>query len=173
MLLRSRSIEAIFETEIRITFHELRARPSRPRAGHETLSGSTDRTNHQPSEQQPIDSKERMMTTATMSHAIPAPHLRLTARGRRVITSLAAVPLVIGALLFAINGGGATAGLGQGVAFEHVTVATGQSLWQLAETIAPAADPRDVIAAIMQVNQLASSDVYAGQELALPPQYTR
>src|SRR5690606_2363556 len=99
--------------------------------------------------------------------------LRLTARGRIVFTTIAAIPLVISAFLFAINGGGATAGLGQGASFEFVTVETGQSLWQLAEQVAPAADPRDVIAAIMKVNQLSSPDVYAGQELALPPHLSR
>ena len=39
----------------------------------------------------------------------PTAHLRLTRRGRAVITTLAAVPLVIGAFVFAINGGGAVA----------------------------------------------------------------
>lgn len=118
------------------------------------------------------------MTTATFASApmrrcLPEPRLRLTARGRGVLLALAATPLVIAAAALALNGGGATAGLESGVAFEHITVDSGQSLWQLAEEVAPAADPRDVIAAIMQVNRLASSDVYAGQELALPPEYTR
>ena len=98
--------------------------------------------------------------------------LRLTKRGRGVLTFLAATPLVIAAFLFALNGGGATASLeGSTVPFEYVTVEPGQSLWQLAEDIAPQSDPREVIAQFVQLNQLESADVYAGQELAIPLAY--
>jgi hypothetical protein len=101
-----------------------------------------------------------------------APRLRLTKRGRGVLTTLAAAPLVIAALVFALNGGMATATLeGSSADLQYVTVDTGQSLWQVAETIAPNADPRDVIAAIMQLNRLESADVLAGQQLAIPTQY--
>lgn len=102
------------------------------------------------------------------------PPLRLTARGRRVLTVLAAVPLAIAALAVALNGGMATATSGSGpVAFQRVTVQAGQSLWQLAESLAPAADPRDVISDIVHLNQLSGADVRAGQQLAIPAQYTR
>jgi hypothetical protein len=101
-----------------------------------------------------------------------APKLRLTQRGRAVLTALAATPLVVVALFFGLNGGGATASLeGSNVPFEYVTVESGQSLWQLAEEIAPRADPRDVIAEFMKLNALTSADVFAGQELAIPAQY--
>jgi LysM repeat protein len=77
-------------------------------------------------------------------------------------------------MLFAINGGGATASLeGSSTGFQYVTVEAGQTLWQLAEDVAPAADPRDVISEIMQLNQLTSADVVAGQELAIPAAYAR
>jgi hypothetical protein len=103
-----------------------------------------------------------------------SPRLRLTARGRAVLTTLAAGPLVVAAALFILNGGGATASLtGSNVPFEYVTVESGQTLWQLAEQVAPQSDPRDVIAQIEQLNQLAGSDVYAGQELAIPAQYLK
>ena len=103
----------------------------------------------------------------------PMPRLRLTQRGRAVLTVLAATPLVIAAVLFALNGGAATASLEESnVTFDYVTVEAGQSLWQLAGEIAPQADPRDVIAEVAQLNQLDSADVYAGQELAIPTQYS-
>ncbi len=102
----------------------------------------------------------------------PRPHLRLTKRGRNVFTALAATPLIVIALVIALNGGGATASLdGAESSFSYTTVASGQTLWQLAQEIAPAADPRDVIAEIMQLNRLDSSDVFAGQEIAIPAQY--
>ncbi len=98
--------------------------------------------------------------------------LRLTKRGRAVLLFLAATPVVIGALLFALNGGGAVASLdGSAVSFEYVTVESGQSLWQIAESIAPGADPRDVISELIQLNRLDSADVYAGQELAVPARF--
>ncbi len=100
------------------------------------------------------------------------PRLRITARGRSVVATLIATPFALAVMLFSINGGAATASLdGATTSFEYVTVDAGESLWQLAESIAPTVDPRDVIAQIVQLNQLASSEVYAGQELALPPQY--
>ena len=102
------------------------------------------------------------------------PRLHLTKRGRTVFTTLAAVPLVIGALVFALNGGGAAASLsGSDASFQYVTVASGQSLWQVAARLAPQADPRDVIAQLVQLNQLKSADVFAGQQLAIPAQYAK
>ncbi|HEY0261311.1 MAG TPA: LysM peptidoglycan-binding domain-containing protein [Lacisediminihabitans sp.] len=99
--------------------------------------------------------------------------LRLTRRGRVVLTTLAALPLVIAAFAFALNGGGATATDHAGsTTFEHVTVQSGQTLWQLAGEIAPSADPRDVITAIVQLNNLGSGDVQAGEQLAIPAEYT-
>jgi LysM repeat protein len=81
---------------------------------------------------------------------------------------------VIIALVFALNGGAATATLeGSEVPFEYVTVESGQSLWQVAESLAPGADPREVIDAIVSLNGLESVDVYAGQELAIPAAYAR
>lgn len=98
-----------------------------------------------------------------------SPRLRLTKRGRGVLTFLAATPLVVAAFLFAINGGGATASLeGSNVPFEYVTVESGQSLWQIAEDIAPQSDPRDVIAQLVEFNQLDSAEISAGQQLAVP-----
>jgi hypothetical protein len=101
-------------------------------------------------------------------------HLRLTRRGRVVLTSLAAIPLVIGALVFALNGGGAAAsGDRAHVQFQYVTVESGQSLWSIAEKVAPSADPRDVIADIVSLNQLDTAVVSPGQRLAIPAQYER
>lgn len=98
--------------------------------------------------------------------------LRLTRRGRAVLTSLAALPLVVGAFSFALNGGGAAAGGdGPGTAFAYITVEAGQSLWQLAEELAPAADPRDVISDIVSLNQLTTTDIEPGQLLAVPARY--
>ena len=117
-------------------------------------------------------------STRSTAHATatapPRTRLRLTRRGRIVFTTLAAVPLVLGSIAVAVNGGVAaaegTASVGA-AAFEYVTVDSGQSLWELAQSIAPKQDPRDVIADIVNLNQLASEAVQPGQRLALPAGY--
>lgn len=103
-----------------------------------------------------------------------APRLRITRRGRSLLTGVVAVPLVIVAMVFALNGGQATASLdGSGVAAQYLTVSPGVSLWQLAGQLAPTADPREVIDEIVRLNQLTSTDVFAGQELAIPGRYSQ
>ncbi|TFD26782.1 LysM peptidoglycan-binding domain-containing protein [Cryobacterium cryoconiti] len=101
--------------------------------------------------------------------------LRLTRRGRVVFTALAGLPLVAAALVVVLNGGLAAAEsstVGRvATAFDYVTIQSGQSLWQLAETIAPTSDPRDVIAEIVSLNQLPSDSVQPGQRLALPNEF--
>lgn len=100
--------------------------------------------------------------------------LRLTRRGHAVLTVLAALPVVIGAIVFALNGGGAVATDAEHAAtFQHVTVQTGESLWVIAERIAPTADPRDVIADLVTLNGLETAVVAPGQQLAVPPRYAR
>lgn len=102
----------------------------------------------------------------------PRSRLRLTRRGRVVLTSLAAAPLVIVALVLGLNGGMATATGEAGKSLDVVTVSTGESLWSVASFIAPEQDPRDVIASLVQVNQLDSMDVLPGQQLLVPASYT-
>lgn len=99
------------------------------------------------------------------------PRLRLTRRGRAVVTTLIVAPLVIAAG-FAFSGGSAVATAdAPGAAFEYVTISSGETLWQLAGTIAPEADPRDVISDIVQLNNLAGADIQPGQRLAIPAAY--
>jgi len=98
---------------------------------------------------------------------------RITRRGYALLTLVVAAPLVIAAFGFALNGGGAAAVVdASSVSFEHVTVQPGESLWQLAGQIAPSADPRDVVADIVQLNQLNSAEVQPGQSLAVPVKYS-
>jgi len=107
--------------------------------------------------------------------AFQQPHLRITRRGRAVLTFLIAVPLAIGAVVTGIGAIGAAAGsqtAGSGTSFQYVTVQSGESLWQVAETVAPQADPRDVIAGIVNLNNLSSGQVEPGQRLAIPTQYS-
>ncbi|GAB2839753.1 LysM peptidoglycan-binding domain-containing protein [Microbacterium insulae] len=100
--------------------------------------------------------------------------LRLTVRGRRVLASLAALPAVIAIALALVSGGTALASREDGAvagSFETVTVSHGDSLWSIAEAVAPQADPRDVVDAIVRLNALDGVTVQAGQSIAIPAEY--
>lgn len=101
----------------------------------------------------------------------PRTRLRLTRRGRIVFTALAALPLVALALGLGLASGGARAaseGATGAVRFDTIVVERGETLWQIALDHAPDDDPRDVIAAIVRLNALGSTDIVPGQQLALP-----
>jgi LysM repeat protein len=54
------------------------------------------------------------------------------------------------------------------VSFETVTVMPGDTLWSIAQSVAPNADAQAVIAAIEELNQLETLTVQPGQKLAIP-----
>jgi Tfp pilus assembly protein FimV len=115
------------------------------------------------------------MTAISLPATSSAPtRLRLTQRGRRVFAGLAALPAVVAVSVAVLSGGGALATADAGApagTFETVTVAAGESLWAVAQDVAPEADPRDVVAAIIRLNGLGSAEVSAGQRLAIPLEY--
>jgi hypothetical protein len=106
--------------------------------------------------------------------AVPRTRLRITRRGRAVLATAIGLPLVLGTAAAVLNGGGAVATDTASTAeFSYVEVEAGQSLWGLAEEIAPQADPREVISAIVRLNGLPSADVQSGERLAIPFEYVR
>ena len=111
------------------------------------------------------------VTSAPAPHAAPS-RLRLTLRGRRVLMTLAALPLIAIALFVALNGGMATATDADPAELSYVTVSGGDSLWSIAEEIAPGEDPREVIAQLLRFNELSSVGVVPGQQLAVPTTYS-
>jgi Tfp pilus assembly protein FimV len=110
--------------------------------------------------------------------SIPAPRttrLRLTVRGRRILAALAAMPAIVALGLAVISGGSALAARDAGAppaSFATLTVAAGDSLWSIAEEVAPGADPRDVVDAIVRLNALEGVTVSAGQQLSIPAEYS-
>jgi LysM repeat protein len=101
------------------------------------------------------------------AHAVHDGRVRLTRRGRLVVVLAVLALLVVG---FSATGHVASqAASSAGVQHARtVTVAPGESLWALAERIAPHADPRLVVDRIIQINHLAGARILAGQQLVVP-----
>jgi LysM repeat protein len=94
--------------------------------------------------------------------------VHLTARGKIVV--LVALVAVGVALMLALSGlvGGAAAGTPAQPTTHTIVVQPGQTLWSIARDVAPAADRRETIARIIQLNALPSSGVSAGERLVVP-----
>lgn len=93
--------------------------------------------------------------------------VRLTRRGRLVIVLLGLVAAYGGFTL--LSDPAVSTSQEHHGSHEQIVVEPGQSLWDIATTIAPDDDPRDVIAEIVDLNALESSGaVQAGQLLYIP-----
>ena len=103
--------------------------------------------------------------------AQPAP-LRLTSRGRAVLRGLVIVLMLLvmatSGLALARGARAAAGGAPTVVVHTHV-VLPGETLWGIAQQVAPHEDPRDTVARIVEFNSLTTTAVRAGQRLALPP----
>jgi hypothetical protein len=96
--------------------------------------------------------------------------LRLTRRGRVVVAVMAAL-LVAVVSLIAARAAQATGHAAPGSGTQNlaqVVVHPGQSLWSVAQSADPDADPRVVIQQIVQLNALSGDTVFAGQRLWVP-----
>jgi LysM repeat protein len=99
--------------------------------------------------------------------------LRLTRRGRFVFIG---VPLILLAALILsfsgfLNAPAKAAESAAGLSLTPtvtVTVQPGESLWAIAESVAPERDPRDVVTDIIQLNNLEAARVVPGQALFIP-----
>ncbi|MBT2554232.1 LysM peptidoglycan-binding domain-containing protein [Arthrobacter sp. ISL-5] len=112
-------------------------------------------------------------STTVIGQAAKPPRLRLTRRGRIVLIGmplvlLAAILLSLAGLL---NSPAKAADTASGLAVTpavSVTVQPGESLWAIAGAVDPGRDPRDVIADIVQLNDLEGGRVMPGQQLFVP-----
>jgi LysM repeat protein len=116
-----------------------------------------------------------LQLTAARPHPAPPSGLRLTRRGRLVL-SVFALALILGliTILWATLANGVQAASGRshtGSVYQglhRVTVLPGQTLWAIAQRAEPSADPRTVIPEIMQINAISSTDLQPGQQLWVP-----
>jgi len=99
--------------------------------------------------------------------------LRLTHRGQVALILLVTLVITVAMSIFVLGATGANAS-SEAAAVEHtyISVQAGETLWQLAEELDPNADPRDLIAEIVALNDLPSSTVEAGQRIALPLRFS-
>lgn len=94
------------------------------------------------------------------------PALRLTRRGRVVLSAVALALALAGAL--AAQPADAEAPAAPVAVRTHV-VAPGETMWQIAaETAAPGADVRDVVDELVELNGLTGSGLAAGQQILVP-----
>ncbi|MEV5962361.1 LysM domain-containing protein [Kribbella sp. NPDC051952] len=98
-----------------------------------------------------------------------APALRLTRRGRMLLTAISVI--VFGSAI-AVLGLRVAGVLEPGPDFSHtvpVQVAPGQTLWSIAQDTNPTQDPATVVEKIADLNKLTSpADVVPGQTLQIP-----
>jgi hypothetical protein len=101
--------------------------------------------------------------------------LRLTRRGRVVLTGLTALLVTAAMVALGIGTGTAQAtnsapsrGGGEGRYLTRVTVSPGQNLWSVAENTDPDSDPRVIIAEVIGLNELTGTTIYPGEQLWVP-----
>jgi LysM repeat protein len=103
---------------------------------------------------------------------VPAGAVRLTRRGRVLLAALAVIVMVGLAVLGLerLTARPALAGTAPVVAAatQSVVVQEGDSLWAIAERLAPGADPREVVHEIRSLNGMRSNLIQPGQALLVP-----
>lgn len=109
----------------------------------------------------------RRTTYSTPARRETEPALRLTRRGRFVVTLLFVVALLIGGTAIASNV--AASGVsGSDVVTTEVTVGAGDTLWAIASEHAEAGKTQEMIRRIKELNALSGSTLQVGQVLAIP-----
>lgn len=96
----------------------------------------------------------------------PAP-VRLTRRGRVVLGVVTALTAVIALAATGPQADAADAS-SQGPATVSVVVQPGETVWSIAKSLDPSADPRGLVSRIRDLNGLTDAVVVAGQVLAVP-----
>jgi LysM repeat protein len=108
---------------------------------------------------------------AARRSAAAAVPLRLTRRGRIVIAAVAALLVTLLSLLATGAAQATSHSVRPRVAdrsLTQVVVRPGQSLWSVAQSADPSADPRQVMQQIIELNGLSGDVILAGQQLWVP-----
>lgn len=103
-------------------------------------------------------------SSASRSSRVAAP-VRLTRRGRALLVLLLVSVVLVA---FSLGRTSADAGSSRPPAPRTTIVQPGETLWAIAQRVAPGADPRQTIARLTSLNNLDSTPIVAGQKLLLP-----
>ena len=101
-----------------------------------------------------------------MTSPAPSSPVRLTRRGRIVLTLLMMVGLIVAG--FSLGRGSSQASVHTHRVHHTVTVQAGDTLWSVAARVAPHVDTRAVVAEISSLNKLSGAVVYPGERLGVP-----
>ena len=113
-------------------------------------------------------SRTRAVVLVPAERHVRTKSLRITRRGRLMLT-LALVGLLLAA--FSLGRADATQAATEvetTPAVAQTTVEPGDSLWTVAQRVAPEADPREVVQQLRSLNDLSGSGLQVGQQLLLP-----
>lgn len=99
--------------------------------------------------------------------AAPAAPVRLTRRGRLVLTVLFLVVVSVVLTVFGATSA-ATGEAGTPVPTRSVVVEPGDTLWGIAAEVAASGEVREMTHRIQELNAMSGSGVAVGQELAVP-----
>jgi hypothetical protein len=110
---------------------------------------------------------QAMSTRAASTRAVSTTGVRLTRRGRIVVVLLMLTMLIVGGFTLG-RASSQAAGPDAHRPVPTVTVAPGETLWEIAARMAPHADRRALVAQIEAINHLSGGHVMAGQQLRLP-----
>ena len=106
-------------------------------------------------------------TTSPITSSPITSSVRLTRRGRALL-----LVLLVGLVLIAFSlgrvGSHADTGHAATAPLAQTTVHAGETLWAVAQRVAPGQDPRAVVQRIREINHLDGGVVQAGQQLLLP-----
>lgn len=97
--------------------------------------------------------------------------LTLTRRGRFLLVGL---PIALGVAALILLGAFLTSQAQAGESLPapsetlEVTVVSGETLWDLAVQYAPERDPREVVAEMLELNDLRTSVLLAGESISVP-----
>ncbi|MBI1351428.1 MAG: LysM peptidoglycan-binding domain-containing protein [Actinomycetales bacterium] len=93
----------------------------------------------------------------------------MTRRGRLVLGVGSVLVLLLVILVSGVFRADAGSSSGdQGVATSVVVVQPGENLWQIAQQVAPGADPRETVLRIRELNPIGDAAVRPGQAIVVP-----
>lgn len=94
--------------------------------------------------------------------------MRLTRRGRRLLTAISlSIVLSVSWPALVNMAGASNTSMGNQQLTNWVTVQSGDTLWEIARSISPDRDPREVVWEIKQINAL-SDGLITGERIRIP-----